>query len=202
VTRHLVLARHAEIGPEYAGQFVGSTDMPLSSQGKQQAAALAEAIAPLGDASLQASPMRRSVQTVEAFHSPWQGDDDLREIDFGRWEKRSFDEIAATEPAEQIEAWNRFDPDFAFPAGESLAGFLERIARVGDRLASAAQKTAIVVTHGGVIRALICHLLGLRMRDYVLFEVERASVTRIDVHDGQGVLVGLNDRSHLRESES
>ena len=46
----------------------------------------------------------------------------------------------------------------------------------------------LAVTHGGVIRAMICHLLGLEPRHYVLFEVDYAAAVVIDLFDGRGVL--------------
>ena len=202
MTKHLILARHAEIGAQYAGRFVGSTEATLSELGRRQALALAASLAPYRPSPLVASPMRRAVETVDAFRQTWQSDDNLREIDFGRWERRSFSELAATEPPDLIEAWNRFDPAFAFPEGESLHAFTARVADVSDRLASLPHDTVVVVTHGGVIRAMLCHLLGLEMCHYLLFKVERASNTRIDLIDGRGVLAGLNDRCHLKELES
>jgi len=45
---------------------------------------------------------------------------------------------------------------------------------------------------------MVCHLLGLDARQYVVFNVEPASVTRVDLFDGKGVLSGLNDTCHLR----
>ena len=46
----------------------------------------------------------------------------------------------------------------------------------------------LAVTHGGVIRAMICHLLGLEPRNYVLFEVDYAAVVVLHLFDGKGVL--------------
>jgi broad specificity phosphatase PhoE len=58
---------------------------------------------------------------------------------------------------------------------------------------SAGDDAVLVVTHGGVIRAAICQLLGLSPRQYVLFDVRPASLATIQVGDGKGVLTGLNE---------
>ena len=55
----------------------------------------------------------------------------------------------------------------------------------------------LLVTHGGVIRAMICRLLGLPPRDYLLFDTRCASLSVVDIFDGKGVLAGLNDVCHL-----
>jgi alpha-ribazole phosphatase/probable phosphoglycerate mutase len=46
----------------------------------------------------------------------------------------------------------------------------------------------LAVSHAGVIRALVCHYLGLRPSQYVLFDVGHASITLIHLFDGRGVL--------------
>ena len=52
--------------------------------------------------------------------------------------------------------------------------------------------TVLAVTHGGIVRAMICHILGLRPRNYVLFDVAHAACAVIDVFEDKGVLSGLN----------
>jgi broad specificity phosphatase PhoE len=199
MTKRLVLARHGEIDPQYAGRFLGRTDVPLSDRGLRQAAVLAPALRARHFDTLCVSPLRRAVQTADPLGGNHHVDPDLREVDFGRWEGRSFAEIADTGGGEDglIDRWRKSASDFSFPDGESLRGFVARVARVADRLAASPADTVLAITHGGVIRAAICHLLGLDPRNYLLFDVRHASITTIDLFDGRGVLVGLNDTHHL-----
>ena len=117
---------------------------------------------------------------------------DLREIDFGRWEQMTFEEISASEP-ELVDRWAAWDEDFAFLEGESLRDFSERVRRAAERMVGDAASRILAVTHGGVIRAMICHLLGLSMSQYLLFDVRPASLTTIQVFDGRGVLMELRN---------
>jgi broad specificity phosphatase PhoE len=48
--------------------------------------------------------------------------------------------------------------------------------------------TVLAVTHGGAVRAIICHLLGLEPQHYVLFEVDYAAPVVLHLLDGRGVL--------------
>jgi len=121
---------------------------------------------------------------------PLHFDADLREIDFGQWENRTFAEASAGNPS-LVDRWAAFAPDFAFPGGESLGGFLHRVQAVADRLIRAEARTVLAVTHGGVIRTMICHLLGLEPRQYVAFDVPYAAIVMIDLFDGKGVLAAL-----------
>lgn len=178
--------------------FVGSSDVPISAEGGRQALGLAGSLRAAAPDVCYCSPLVRARQTAEILlqHCPMpiHAEDDLREIDFGRWECKTFDQIAADDP-KAVQRWARYDQRFTFPGGECLGGFLARVRRIARRLVREEAATALVVTHGGIIRALICHFLRLRPREYVLFNVAHASCTIIDLFDDKGVLAGLNLRS-------
>ena len=190
MAKRLLLLRHASIGLDLAGRLVGASDPDLDAPGRSQARALADRIRTLAPARCYCSPARRCRQTAEllALDVPAEEDADLREIDFGSWEGRSFAEAAAAAP-ELAARFAGFDLDFAFPGGESLKHFFTRVHAVADRLAQEDTETLLVVTHGGVIRAMLCRLLGLNLRKYVLFDVGYAALVVVNVFDGRGVLV-------------
>jgi alpha-ribazole phosphatase len=193
--------RHGYVGAQYDGRFVGSTDAPLADKGPAQVACLAETAKTLDGAKCFCSPMLRTRQTADAMLRPvglsYEMDDDLREIDFGSWESKTFQEISVSDP-EGVSKWADYAPDFAFPDGERIQDFNERVRGVAERVANDPSKTVLAVTHGGVIRALICHFLGLDLRNYLLFEVKQASISKIAIYEGKGVLTQLNDTCHLR----
>jgi broad specificity phosphatase PhoE len=118
-------------------------------------------------------------------------DPDLREVDFGFWEGKTFDQIRISDP-EAVNRWADFDSAFSFPGGEQLEDFLIRMQRAAASLASCPEDNVLAVTHAGVIRALLCHFLGLHPRQYVLFNVDYASLTILDLFGDKGVLKGLN----------
>jgi alpha-ribazole phosphatase len=192
MAKRLLLVRHARVAANPAGRFIGSTDLPLDAQGQSQCRTLAARVASLAPRRCYSSPMQRCTQTARVLAGDLTVDldHDLREIDFGRWENCSFAEVRAADP-ELVERWATFAPDFAFPGGEGLADFLCRIRATADRLVEEPAETVLAVTHGGVIRAMICYLLGLDPRQYVLFHVGYAAMAVIDLFDGQGVLAGL-----------
>jgi alpha-ribazole phosphatase len=190
MAHRLVLVRHARLEAAHVGRLVGATDPPLDAAGLRQAAALAPRIRRLAPRRCFCSPLGRCRQTAAAIAGDLEIEIDpaLREIDFGRWEDRRFDDLKVEEPA-LVDRWAAFEFDFAFPGGESLRGFLERVQAAADRMAHDPADTVLAVTHGGAIRAIICHLLGLDPRNYVLFEVEYAAAVVLEVFDGRGVLV-------------
>lgn len=193
------MIRHGEYEQRYQGSFIGKTDVPLSARGVQQAALLASPLSPLKEATFLCSPMRRTITTAQIAVGPNRHldfDENLREIDFGLWEKMPFDEIAKGY-ASLVDQWAAFRDDFAFPQGESLAAFQKRIKVVADRIIHDPSGTVVVFTHGGVIRFLICRLLGIKGKHSLCFDVGTASLSEIRLYDGKGVLTLLNDRHHL-----
>jgi len=192
MAKRLLLVRHARVVADRVGRLIGATDLPLDDFGRRQCCGLAARVAELVPGRCYSSPKQRCAETAQvvAGNLAIAPDDDLREIAFGRWEERSFEEIRQTDP-DLVARWAAFAPDFAFPGGEGLAGFLRRVHAAADRLIAEPAETVLAVTHGGVIRAMICHLLRLDPRQYVLFHVGYAALAVIDLDDGRGVLTAL-----------
>lgn len=199
MAERLILIRHGDLGARRRGRYIGRTDAPLSAEGRRQASALAGPLARLNGASLLVSPLRRTRETAAIAlgrGANFTVDSDLREIDFGRWEGMGFAEILAADPA-AVDRWAAMAEDFTFPDGENIGNFRTRIGAAAGRIAADPAGTAVVVTHGGVIRFLICHFLGLPDRAHLLFDVQPASISEIRIDGGKGVLTLLNERRHM-----
>jgi broad specificity phosphatase PhoE len=150
------LARHGQTAYNHEGRFQGHLPVPLDATGRQQAAELAEAAAGVELTSLWCSPLRRARETADivAARIGLQPREDARfvETDTGEWTGRSFAEIQAEDP-EGFARFERSDPTFRYPGGESFAEQLERVqAAIADLRARTADLPALVVCHRGVIR--------------------------------------------------
>lgn len=190
----LLLARHGETDRHNAGRYIGSQDLPLSLTGREQAKRLAT-ILPSGISHCLCSPMLRTRETAElalAGH-PCQPEllASLREIDFGRWEGLSFPQIAAQDPDLVIE-WQRDPLGFQFPGGEHTLSFWQRVQKALATITALSNDTVLVICHGGVIRVILCSLLGIPFEKYLLFTVKHAALTQLDVDGQRGVLQYLN----------
>ena len=191
----IILARHAQTGAQYQGRYIGSTNLPISQEGERQSLDLADRLKNYGVASCLVSPMLRTSQTAEIVlknsHIPWQKNDLLKEIDFGAWEAKSFAEISQEYPLE-VEKWATSGDTFQFPGGDKTADFWSRMTRCAAYLSSFSDSPLLVVTHGGVIRALICYFLGLPFESYLLFDVKPARFAVVEIFSEGGILSGLN----------
>ena len=56
-----------------------------------------------------------------------------------------------------------------------------------------ADDTALIVTHGGPLRLLICNLLGIDIKHWQQFRVDRASISVIETYPEMAFLTLLND---------
>ncbi len=153
----LWLARHAQplVPP---GQCYGASDIAADAQATQQAARALAAALPRRLAAVACSPRRRCRQLAEALQAcrpqlAWAVDARLAEMDFGRWEGRSWDAIARDE----LEAWNADFASYRCGGGESVEQLLARVDAALEA-ARALPGDVLWITHAGVIRA--AHLLA------------------------------------------
>jgi broad specificity phosphatase PhoE len=111
-SRKILLVRHGNtFAPGDRVVWVGArSDLPLVPKGLEQARLFGEAVRGSGLAvgPLRAGPLRRTRDFVrEAFGVAAEIDDRLIEIDYGKWEGRTSDEIAVEIGKEPVEAWSQ-----------------------------------------------------------------------------------------------
>ena len=116
----LLLTRH---GTTVAGDGVmlgGQFDVPLSGDGRREAAALARRLEGVRIDRIVASPMIRAMETAEivARGRPFEIDERLRELDYGRWEGLTYEEIDARDPELRLR-WEADPAATSSPGGES-----------------------------------------------------------------------------------
>jgi alpha-ribazole phosphatase/probable phosphoglycerate mutase len=178
----LILVRHCEPQDDARGLCYGTLDIGLSAAGHEHAARVAARLAEHSYDAVYASPRARTLDTAAPIAAA-RGmapliEHDLREIDFGELEGRSYDEIADTEP-DLYRAWMETPTQVRFPGGESFADVKRRALPAFDRI-RARHESAVVVTHGGVARAGLADWLG--MPDDAIFRLaqEYGGVTIVD----------------------
>ncbi len=158
------LARHGQTAYNHEGRFQGHLAVPLDATGREQAAALAEVAAGVEIVSLWCSPLLRARETaaVVAARIGLEPVEDARfaETDTGDWTDRSFADVSAEDP-DGFARFQRSDPSFRYPGGESFAEQSARVqAGLADLRARPSLLPALVVCHRGVIRLALAVALG------------------------------------------
>jgi probable phosphoglycerate mutase len=114
----------------------------------------------------------------------------LDEIDYGAWTGRAFAELDS-DP--NWTRWNVSRADAAPPEGEAMHIVQARAcARLSDWIGKHSGEIVVAVTHGDIIKALVCHLLGLSLNRILTFDVDQASITTLLLWPGGGKVVHLN----------
>lgn len=171
----LWLLRHPE--PETVrGRCYGRLDVSLSTEGTGSARLIAERLARITFHAIYASPLQRCAQAAEILAEgrscPVERVESLREIDFGEWEGRSYDEIAALYPHLYLE-WMERPTEIRFPKGECFRQMRSRVLAAAQRLVSLhAGQSVALVTHGGVIRIILADVLRMIPAD--IFRIGQA----------------------------
>jgi len=164
--RRLVLVRHGETEGQSSTRFHGSGDVPLSAEGEAQMRELGRSFGFERFDQVVASPLQRSWRSAQLAGrgAPVKIEADFREIDFGRWEGLTREEIQATDPV-LYEDWQSRAPGFEFPNGEPHGEFRARVEAGLERLLGSGAGTALVVVHKGVVRAIAEKLLGAPLEE-------------------------------------
>jgi broad specificity phosphatase PhoE len=199
MTTTFFLVRHAahdNVGGFLAGRTAG---VRLGPAGRAQAGRLAERMRRERFTAIHASPRERSRETAEAIAAacgvdPVTENDQLDEIDFGGWSGKTFQELEAFA---DWRLWNSDRLRAATPAGETMADVEARIVGCMTKLMAGRPEQAIVlVSHADVIKAAVCHILGLPADAGCKFDISPASITTVVAGDWGARLLTLNETIH------
>jgi len=199
------LVRHAQTAWNGENGIQGHSDIPLSPLGEQQARHLGRWFASRHVRGIFTSALQRSRQTAQAIAagnghgvSPVV-EPHLAEIHLGTWEGLTPVEVDARF-ANAYQQWRVRPSSVVIPGGEPLAAFRERVRQALARiLEGAGEGEYVVVSHGGVIAALLADLLSA---DYDLLmrrlRLDNAGVTAVEFGALPHVL-WINSTAHLDE---
>ncbi|SEO02821.1 Broad specificity phosphatase PhoE [Salinihabitans flavidus] len=183
----LHLIRH---GPTHAKAMVGWSDLPADLSDEAALNRLHDCL-PL-DAVVVSSDLSRATDTADAIARSRQRlphDPGLREINFGAWELRRFQEVEAEDPA-LIRAYWETPGDVRAPDGESWHDVTARVDAVIDRLiAEYRGHDVVVVAHFGVILTQIQRATGISAVEAFGHRIDNLSLTEV-THVGPGWRLG------------
>jgi alpha-ribazole phosphatase/probable phosphoglycerate mutase len=191
----IILLRHGQTEWNALQKYQGHIDIGLNDIGREQAEKLALYLRENENIeAIYCSDLSRSRETAEIIgrelQLPVQADERLREIGFGNWEGMTYEEVSQTYP-EEYAKWFNNNLTIKVPGGESIDDLLARsLPALGD-LAKKHEGTVLVVSHGGLIKTILNHILGSDCWDIYLHP---ASISSLE-WDGERFvpqLIGFN----------
>ncbi|MEG1979686.1 MAG: histidine phosphatase family protein [Victivallaceae bacterium] len=182
------LIRHGSLPEHCTKGLVGSSDVPLSELGVAESKALGRYLDKIKFDCIFSSPLQRAVATCQNAlpGREFVRDERLREINFGDWEKLTFDEVQQLDPV-NCKKWMTYPEKFGFPNGENMDNLSVRVKSFKEQLWSTSGDTLAVFSHGGVLRRLLVDLLDLRPDLAFHFNMRRGSVSIVHLHDDNSV---------------
>jgi len=199
------LVRHAQTQFNKEHIFQGVTDNGLNSEGLSQAGLIADFFENICVDEIYSSPLNRVIQTAHPLAMKKGKEiivlEKFYEVDCGDWEGKNWHFLVENE-GESLRKW-LLDADFKAPGGESLFDVYNRVEGDLKRILSSPEndRTIVLFGHGGVNRAIICHLLGISINRAFRFEQSNACINFFEISNRfPPRMIMMNYTGHLKEA--
>lgn len=171
----IYLVRHTKTDTK-KGLCYGQSDVGLADSFCDEALQLQQKLPELnGDCKVFSSPLSRCLRLANRFSDAVATDERLLEMNFGNWENSRFNEI----DAHSLRRWTENFVDVAPPNGESFTDLCRRAGSFWLDLLNTQSEQVLIVTHAGVIRALLVHILKLPPANAFQFRVDFGSAHKL-----------------------
>jgi len=199
----LFLIRHGQTSWNVEGRYQGDQDIELNSTGIMQAGLAAKYLSRVGFSNIYSSPLSRTMETARIINRRRGLEikvmQDLKEMDFGKWEGMKFEEINSTYNID-YQKWLD-DPYHNRPTGgEDFQELTDRTTAAIDRiLAENSDGSSVAVsTHGGVILSLLVHWLQIPLDRWKSIIQRQAAINIAVIDKGFPYISAINYTGHLK----
>ncbi len=198
----IYLVRHAEAEGNLYRRIHGWYDALVTDNGFAQMKCLEERFRDIPVDTVWSSDLYRTKTTARAVYEPkgltLQTDPQLRELNFGTWEDKTWGEVYQHEEDEIIR-FNASDPTWRAPGGENLAEAGARLQQAITRIAREnPNKTVAIFSHGTAIRQFLANVQGLSPQEWGKLSHSENTAVSCLTFDGEHFTVRFqNDASHL-----
>jgi probable phosphoglycerate mutase len=198
----LVLIRHAHSEANAAGILSGRLpNVHLSEKGLEQSEELAVRLGNFPVSNLRISPMERCFETI----SPWINsivmpnnprfepiiDEELTEVDYGLWSGKKLSILSKNKLWKTVQ---ESPSRMYFPKGEGIAQMQSRaMTSVHQAVSSKAKGSAVIVSHGDVIKSIVASALGMHLDEFQRIVIDPASISIVDFSTMKPRVLLLND---------
>ncbi len=171
-------------------KLLGKTDEPLSELGWNQLRAIIQQSS-LPWQTIISSPLQRclsfSTAIAEQHSLPISITHQFQEIDFGTWDGRLLTDLYKGEEAEYLSQFMQSPSSITPPNGESYQEFKCRILSAWHDLLQSLHHAeinhAVLVTHAGVIRTILSHILDFPEESLFRLDVPYGCLSRITQYE-------------------
>ena len=171
----IYLIRHTQTATD-PGLCYGQSDIALADSFDNETDSLHDKLPEFNDdCKVYSSPLTRCLKLAETFSDTVTADARLQELDFGDWEGKRFDDI----DADVLQHWTNNFVTAAPPNGENFEDLYRRAGDFWQDLLATGAEQVLVVTHAGVIRALLARALNLPLANSFQLRIDSGSVHKL-----------------------
>ena len=191
----IYLIRHTQTASD-PGLCYGQSDIALAASFAEEMAAVHDKLPEFDeDCLVFSSPLTRCLQLAQTFSDAVTTDQRLQELNFGDWEGQRFDAI----DSEVLQHWTDNFVTAAPPNGENFEDLYQRAAEFWQELLASATapcvalppasvqsskaKQVLIITHAGVIRALLANALNLPLANSFQLRIDSGSAHKLRLAD-------------------
>jgi alpha-ribazole phosphatase len=171
----IYLIRHTNTAAD-PGLCYGHSDVGLADSFNDEAQDLHDKLPEFdADCKVFSSPLTRCLALAKTFSETITTDARLKELHFGDWEGLRFDDI----DADALQHWTNDFVKAAPPNGENFEDLYERADSFWQDLSAVKAEQVLVITHAGVIRALLARALNMPLANSFQLRIDAGSVHKL-----------------------
>lgn len=187
----IYLVRHTTPNIE-KGICYGQSDIDLASSWTKEFEKVKANLPKGKNFQLYSSPLKRCALLAESLGKNINYDENLKELDFGDWELKAWDKINET----ALNTWMSNFVTVKVPNGESYEQLAARVSTSFQNILSRENenKTIIIITHAGPIRALLSKIEEIPLKDSFKIKIEYGDVFHVQYYKERLKLVSVIDK--------
>ncbi|MCG8698688.1 MAG: alpha-ribazole phosphatase [Bacteroidales bacterium] len=155
--------RHTKVNVPQ-GMCYGHSDVDVADSFMEEVQQIKGGLAEMEHSTIFCSPLQRCRKLADALFPKVDKriDERLKELNFGKWEGMTWSEIEQTEEANN---WFEDYINRPCPEGESFIDLIVRVQLFLDELAKKSLDNVLIITHFGVIRAMLSIVQNIKPKD-------------------------------------
>ncbi len=190
-----LLMRHGETAWNREGRVMGRQPVDLDDEGRAQVQLAVPLARQLEPELIVSSPLARAVQSAEIIARGVGGveiltDERLEEVRYGAWEGKTYHQLVKEE---SYINYRKAPLESVTPGGETIRQVQERgVAAVDAAVVAHRGKRLLFVSHGDIIRTVLCHYMRLDLKHFHRLRVDNATFFGVEISDDFAEVKFLN----------
>ncbi|MGY6648682.1 alpha-ribazole phosphatase [Wenyingzhuangia sp. IMCC45574] len=160
------------------GICYGQADIDLSDTFEDESNFLLQKLSHVTPSNVISSPLQRCTQLAKKLSANFSTDPNIKELDFGKWELKAWNDI----PTDEIDPWMEDFVNVAVPKGESYLDLYARSIAFYNTLKT---ENTVIVSHAGVLRSVLAHITKTDLQDSFNFKLPYGTIVKIDTNTNE-----------------